>query len=88
MRPVMITKPLYEGRTRKGTEDVAQGVFLAWGNEYVEFESGPGNYTVALVEMPDGTVQTPVPTSIRFLDSEIAKQEQLNEFAKNPIIVG
>ena len=34
-----------------------QGLFHAWGVGYEEFESGPGNYSTAIVEMPDGSVR-------------------------------
>ena len=33
-----------------------EGFFHQWGNTYEEFESGPGNYTVGLVELEDGTL--------------------------------
>lgn len=42
--------------------------FHQFGSAYEEFESGPGNYSVAIVEMPDGTVQTLALSDIRFLD--------------------
>lgn len=42
--------------------------FHQFGSAYEEFESGPGNYSVAIVEMPDGTVKTLNLPDIRFLD--------------------
>jgi hypothetical protein len=71
-----------------GTEDAAEGKFHSWGVEYEEFENGPGNYSVAIVEMADGTVQTLMPWAIRFLDSEEAQQQALNDFIADPIIIG
>lgn len=47
-------------------ETIGEGLFHCWGVNYEEFESGPGNYTVAIVEMPDGTVLTPAPIDIVF----------------------
>ena len=45
-----------------------KGLFHKWGHAYEEFESGPGNYTVAIVEFPDGHVEEiPVPRII-FVD--------------------
>lgn len=44
------------------------GYFHQWGTNYEEFESGPGNYTVAIVELPDGRIVMPVADDIVFLD--------------------
>jgi hypothetical protein len=73
---------------RTGIEDAAEGKFHGWGVEYEEFESGPGNFSVAIVEMPDGTVQTLMPWAIRFLDSDQANQEAMDYAFANPIIIG
>lgn len=43
-------------------------MFHQWGTNYEEFESGPGNYTVAIVELPDGRIVMPVADDIVFLD--------------------
>ena len=43
-----------------------EGIFHQWASAFEEFESGPGNYTVALVETPDGTVQSVLPSNIKF----------------------
>ena len=45
-----------------------EGLFHEWGTDYEEFESGPGNYSVAIVELPDGRIITPRPNDIQFLD--------------------
>ncbi|HEN8710601.1 TPA: hypothetical protein U8203_000244 [Pseudomonas putida] len=87
MRPVMTMRALHDDRGRRtGIEDAAEGKFHGWGVEYEEFESGPGNYSVAIVEMADGTVQTLMPWAIRFLDGEDAKQQALNDFLARPAI--
>lgn len=87
MRPVMTMKALHDDRGRRtGVEDAAEGKFHGWGVEYEEFESGPGNYSVAIVEMPDGTIQTLMPFLIRFLDSDEAKHQGFNDFLESPII--
>ncbi len=36
---------------------VGPGTFHQFGVNYEEFETGPGNYTTAIVEMPDGSVE-------------------------------
>jgi len=89
MRPVMTMKALHDDRGRRtGIEDAAEGKFHGWGVEYEEFENGPGNYTVAIVEMPDGSVQTLVPFLVRFLDGEVAMTEAMDYALANPLIVG
>lgn len=89
MRPVMTMQAVHDDRGRRtGLEDAAEGKFHGWGVEYVEFENGPGNYSVAIVEMADGTVQALMPWAIRFLDSEDAEQQALNDFIADPIIIG
>lgn len=42
--------------------------FHEWGMNYEEFESGAGNYSVAIVELPDGRIVMPVADDIVFLD--------------------
>lgn len=59
-----------------------KGVFHQFGNDYEEFESGPGNYTVAIVELPDGRIIMPLASDIQFLDSfekENITDETFNE---------
>lgn len=71
MRPVMIMKRTYTGPHNNipaGFADVAAGVFHGWGCEYEEFETGPGNYTVAIVEQADGIVTLVHPSLIQFID--------------------
>lgn len=79
MRPVMTMAPIWEGNKKVGKQDLREARFHQWGGEYEEFESGPGNYTVAVVEFADGTIETVMPENIRFLDGEEAKSAQMNE---------
>lgn len=79
MRPVMTMKPVYVGNKKTGMEDLGKAVFHQWGVEYEEFETGPGNYTVAIVELPSGEIQTHMPEHIRFLDGEDASEAARNE---------
>lgn len=46
----------------------ASGIFHTWGSNYEEFESGPGNYTVAIVELEDGRVVEVLPKDLIFTD--------------------
>ena len=43
------------------------GYFHQWGSDYEEFEAAPGNFTTAIVELPDGKVITPIANDIQFL---------------------
>jgi len=47
---------------------VLNGVFHQWGAGYEEFETGPGNFTVAIVEMEDGEIKEFMPTDIKFIE--------------------
>lgn len=43
------------------------GLFHQFGIDFEEFDEGPGNYTTAIVEMPDGTVKSLAVEMIIFL---------------------
>ncbi len=45
------------------------GLFHQWGVGYEEFESGPGNFTTAIIELDDGQVVEAAPSTVKFLDS-------------------
>jgi len=47
--------------------DLGMALFHAWGIGYQEFESGPGNYSVAIVEHADGQIETVPADLIRFI---------------------
>lgn len=44
------------------------GLFHKWGNNYEEFEVGPGNYIVAIVELDNGIIVEVLPKNIKFDD--------------------
>lgn len=48
--------------------DRGEAIFHQWGVAYEQFEAGPGNYNVAIVEWPDGTVEEIQSRFIRFID--------------------
>lgn len=53
-----------------GNEEFEMGYFHCWGVNYEEFcDVGVGNYTVAIVELPDGRVVMPPAEDIIFIDS-------------------
>ena len=45
-----------------------EGLFHQWAAAYEEGTEGFGNYTVALVELPDGTVEPVLPCNIQFIN--------------------
>ena len=51
-------------------QDFELGYFHQWGVNYEELMDGVGNYTVAIVELPDGRVIMPVADEIIFLSEE------------------
>jgi hypothetical protein len=54
----------YHEKVEQGT-----GLFHGWGSNYEEFENGHGNFSAAIVEMPDGSVQQPPADMVQFLSS-------------------
>jgi hypothetical protein len=50
-------------------QEVGEGLFHQWGMEYEEYENGIGNYSVAIVELKDGSVETIQTNLIRFIDN-------------------
>ncbi|ELJ5833575.1 hypothetical protein RS421_001948 [Enterobacter kobei] len=70
MRKVRCVKDRYiwEGSDRKKVTDTFEGVFHGWGCDYEEFENGPGNYSVGIVELGDGSVQRFIPENIKFIE--------------------
>lgn len=70
MRKVQIYKqewPAYPGAEGKKIE-YGIGLFHQFGVDCGEFEVGFGNFTTAIIEMPDGTVESVPVKSIKFLD--------------------
>lgn len=65
-----------KGRYYKGGNyhNFSIGRFHQWGSNYEEYENGAGNYSVAIVELPDGTVIMPVADDICFLADEEVMQ--------------
>ncbi|HBO6312776.1 TPA: hypothetical protein ACSPMR_005505 [Pseudomonas aeruginosa] len=69
MRRVMTMKVVCDRNGRRtGYEESGEALFHQWGVDFEEFETGAGNYTVAVVERPGGTVELLQPHLIRFLD--------------------
>lgn len=62
-------------------EKVADGeaLFHAWGVEFEEFETGAGNYSTAIIERADGTIETPKADMIQFIEPLSDQQARRHE---------
>lgn len=46
---------------------IHEGTFHQWANSYEEGENNFGNFTVGLVELADGTIESILPSNIKFV---------------------
>ena len=58
--------------------DFEEGFFHGFFADYEEFEEGPGNFTMALVELPTGQVVSCIPTNIAFLEQPEQKEQKVS----------
>ena len=67
MRDVIIKEKAYNWTTKEW-EDLPgrKGKFHEWGVDFIETESGPGNFTVAIIELEDGSIDLVNPRFIVF----------------------
>lgn len=66
--PVNGISKLVEGTNCWEKDFTNAGLFHQWGCSYEEFESGAGNFTVAIIELPDGTIEQVLPSNLKFVD--------------------
>lgn len=45
-----------------------EGLFHEWGVSHIEGDNGFGNYSIALIQIPDGTIQEVLPSNLKFID--------------------
>ena len=57
---------IFEYDGKNGKVEIGQGKFHAWGMDYEEFETGPGMFSVAIVEKDNGEVLSVPVELIRF----------------------
>ena len=48
-------------------KEIGEGGFHAWGVSYEELDTGAGNYSTAIIEMPDGSVLSQQVDLIKFI---------------------
>jgi len=54
-------------------------VFHQFGCDYEEFESGPGNFSTAILELPDGTLVNVHVERVLFTDTGGADEQETSE---------
>jgi len=67
MRKVMVSKYVKHPDNKLHLEEVGVAAFHQFGVDYEEFENGPANFTVAIIEWPDGKVESIAVECIKFL---------------------
>lgn len=69
LRKVKVTAREYQPASKSwGLVDKGCGLFHGFGVSYEEFEEGPGNYSTAIVEMPNGTIVNAAVEFVTFLE--------------------
>lgn len=64
--------------------DDYEGLFHGWGSDFEEFESGAGNYSTAIIERSDGTIDNAEASLIQFIDPAMMDPE-MNESPHIPM---
>lgn len=70
-------RPCKATRYYKGEYHEVKGWFHGWGADYEEFETGPGNLTLAIIEQEDGSVVTCPPDTVQFLDGGVPNYTEM-----------
>jgi len=60
------SKTIENGYYKKRLAGIAE--FHQFGFDYEEFETGPGNYSTAIIELPDGSIKNIPAEMIKFKD--------------------
>lgn len=71
MRKVRTEYSEYIPSEKRYQHHVVEGDFHGWGNDYEEFETGPGNHTIAIVELNDGRIILGTAHKTVFLDKKV-----------------
>jgi hypothetical protein len=69
MRKCIIQKwlPTPDAPGRSSWQEAGEALFHQFGVAYEEYDAGPGNYSTAIVELPDGQVLAIPADKIRFI---------------------
>lgn len=63
-----IKAPGITSRGRLELQEIGEAIFHQFSIDHEESENGPGNYPVAIIELPNGTVKAVHATHIRFIE--------------------
>ena len=64
----MVPKPIAgSSRQKYVLEPLGEALFHQFGVGYEEFESGPGNFTTAIIEWPDGQLESVPVDHVKFV---------------------
>ena len=66
--PVEGLRPCKAVTYEKGNGEKVKGRFHGWGSNYEEFETGPGNFTTAIIELDNGRIVSCPAETVQFLD--------------------
>lgn len=67
---------------KNGKWENITGLFHSWSIDFEEFDGGPGNYPVAIIELADGKVVTCMADSVVFLDRNVETENDNNRTPK------
>ena len=68
MRKVMVSAYKEQNNGKLKMEEKGEAIFHCFGVNYVEFDGQPGNFSTAIIEWPDGTVDNIPVEHVRFLE--------------------
>ena len=68
--PVKGLRPCKAVVYEKGEAVDVVGRYHCWGNNYEEFDGGPGVFTTAIIELEDGRIVSCPAETVQFLDRE------------------
>ena len=74
--PVEWLRPCKAVTYEKGNLEKVKGRFHGWGRNYEEFETGPGNFTTAIIELDNWRIVSCPAETVQFLDREEPGNEE------------
>ena len=56
-----------DGKWLRTVSKATNGVFHQWGSAYEEFETNAGNFSIAIIELSDGTIKNVPVENVKFM---------------------
>lgn len=66
----------YSRKPHYDLEEKGEALFLQWGINYEELETGVGSFSTAIIELGDGTVKNISAEHVRFISGDIEAKEK------------